>query len=340
MKRLVNVAVALAILLALVAYMVTYTVRFNEAAVVTRFGRAGEGSVVNAPGSEGEPGTEAGLHFKWPYPIEQVARTYDTRTQILQGKLEQQLTRDNQSVMAVVYLTWRITDPLAFYRNVGTESQAEYFLGLRVRDGTSLLGDYRFDQLVNPDPDELRLAELEDRLRDRVQSHFNDLNYGIEVGQVGIKRIVLPASVIDTVFSRMAAERSALANEAQTEGAAEQARLQASARSDADTILSFAESRAADIRARGSTQATAIFASFAQDQDFAIFLQQLDALEAILRENVRFILDTSLPPFSLLRGLAADSLQAAPPASGPTTQPAGAGEEASGGTRNAPPIVD
>lgn len=336
MKRFVNVAVALAILLALVAYMVTYTVRFNEAAIVTRFGRADENSVVNAPGPAGEPGTDAGLHFKWPYPIEQVARTYDTRTQILQGTLEQQLTRDNQSVMAIVYLTWRIDDPLAFYRNVGTVARAENSLRLRVRDGQSLLGDYRFNQLVNPDPDQLRLAEIETRLRDRVQSRLEELEYGIEVGEVGIKRIVLPASVTETVFNRMAAERTALAQRAQDEGLAEQERLQAGADSDAQTIRSFAERRAAAIEQRGLSQATSIFASFAEDQDFAIFLQQLDALESILRENVRFILDTSLPPFNLLRGLAEGSLEAAPPAEAPATRPA----NDEGNRGNTPPITD
>ncbi len=44
-------------------------------------------------------------------------------------------------------------------------------------------------------------------------------------------------------------------------------------------------------------------ARFKGDEDFAIYLLQLRALEQTLAQKTTFIIDTSMPPFDLLRGM-------------------------------------
>ena len=344
MKRVLNVAVALVILLVLLGYMITYTVRFNETAIVTTFGSVSENSIINAP-VEGEAigGGEAGLHFKWPWPIQQVARKYDTRTQVLESSLDQQLTADRQSVNVSLYITWRVTDPLKFYQKLGTITAAQQQLRVQLRGTMSVIGDYQFDELVNADESQLRLEELEQEMVSQIRDTLNEADYGIAVEELGIQRIVLPATVTSSVFERMQAERARIAAAARSRGEAESNSLINRAQSDAATITSFAQARASQIEGEGLQRAQEIFARFAEDEEFAIFLAQLEALREVLAEKTRFILDTSRPPFSLLRGLAPDSLNpvpeddATPPppseqVQSPTTPPASPAITAGGAT--------
>ena len=94
------------IVAALVLFSTTYTVRFTEVAVLTTFGKAGEGSIK----------TEPGLKFKWFYPIQQVTK-YDNRIRLVQGQSETQQTADDFQIVMEAFLTYRVTDPLAFFRN-------------------------------------------------------------------------------------------------------------------------------------------------------------------------------------------------------------------------------
>ena len=75
--------IGLLVLAVLLLSTVAYRVRYYEAAVVTTFGRADEGSVKNADG------TGAGLHWKWPIPIQDV-KTYDVRLRVLEERGEEQ----------------------------------------------------------------------------------------------------------------------------------------------------------------------------------------------------------------------------------------------------------
>src|SRR5258706_3503431 len=112
MNQKATLIVGLLIAFALLLNMVAFQVRFNEAAVVTTFGRADEHSVLNAPDANG---SGIGLNFKWPWPVQDVRR-YDTRVQILEDQPEQQQTKDAFSVIVNSYLSWRVSKPLAFFR--------------------------------------------------------------------------------------------------------------------------------------------------------------------------------------------------------------------------------
>src|SRR3954466_12064032 len=99
-------------LIALLAFTITYTVRFTEAAVLTTFGKADETDVRKDPG----------LYVKWPYPIQSVT-TYDKRTRVLSTKFEQLSTADSRQVVVECFCTWKVSDPLLFFRRFSNAGQ-------------------------------------------------------------------------------------------------------------------------------------------------------------------------------------------------------------------------
>ncbi len=304
MKRTLTITVAALLLVFLVTYMFTYTVRYNEAAIVTTFGSTGEGSVKNAPSVDADgltvAGDDAGLHFKWPWPIQQVAQTYDTRVQVVEGALEQAQTADQQSVNIRFYVTWRIADPLEFYKSVGQPASAEQTLRSRVRSFPNFIGQYRLDQLVNADSGTLRLDEIGQRMRGELQAGVDPL--GIRVEEVGVISLTLPGPVTNSVFGRMAAERTTLAASARNEGQAEYARLTSEASASAGIIESFARRQANELRNEGQQRAAQLQTRFADNEELASFLAARDVFETLARDRARFIIDGDrLYPFSMLR---------------------------------------
>lgn len=303
MKRTVNLIVAGAILLALLGYMVTFTVGFNEAAIVSTLGAVNEGSVYNAPDPDTGLGNQAGLHFKWPWPVSQVARKYDTRLQVLENTMEQQQLKDAQTITINTYIAWRISDPLTFYKKVGSRTAAVDALNLSLQDARGQVGQFTFDELTNPDPAKLKLQDLERQMLQRIQAQLEQLDLGITVEDVGVKRLMLPAMVTEVVTQRMRSERQRLAARAQAEGEAAAQTLVQQAESQRALIQSFAERAASDISAEGRQRAAEVLARFAADEEFAIYLLQLQTLQETLSRKTTFVIDTSMPPFDLLRGI-------------------------------------
>ena len=306
MKRFSLVLFGLFLLGLFLLYLLTFTVRFDQTAVVTTFGRADAEDVIN------RDGTEAGLYGKLPWPIQQV-RFFDTRLQLLEDRLEQQETRDNQVVILKTYLTWRITDALAFWRSMQTEENAARFLRDRLRTARAEVGHYAFDDLTHADPEKLRLGELEAAILARLRADLDGKGYGMAIETVGIKRLQLPDQIAASVYDRMRQTRRRLAQHARSEGTAIARGIEARARSDEQRILAFAERKTQSIRAEGDAAAVRYYRVFAQNPDFAVFIRKLESLESILSNNSTFLLEPQPPPFDLLQSL----MPAADPSASP-----------------------
>jgi membrane protease subunit HflC len=288
-----NLIIGLIILVILLASMVTYRVRYNEMAILITFGKADQNSVMN------DDGQGAGLHFRWPWPIQEVARVYDRRVQILEDELEEQQTLDKQDIIVGTYVVWSIRNPLDFYRTLNTVEQAQRQLRDRLRNARSEIGQYTFSELTNLDPEKLKLAEAEDTMRSRMQQELDNQGFGIDVKSVGIKRIILAEAVSQKVFERMRSTRQRLAQRARSEGDAAASDIRAKAKSAEERILAFADQRAQAIRAEGDAAAAEYYKVFKDNEDFAIFLRKLEEYETILKNNTTFILDAQEGPFDL-----------------------------------------
>jgi len=293
MKAKGTVIIGGVVVLLLLLYMVMFSVRFDEAVVVTTFGRAEESSVLNADGKG------AGWYLKLPWPIQDVRR-YDTRYRVLETSPEQQQTKDKQVVVINDYVVWKISAPLAFERSLKHVAAAEEQLRNRLRNARSLISRYTFDDLAHREPAKQKLAEVEAEMLETLQSEINANQYGVAILSLGIKRLVLPEEVTKKVFERMGSTRQMLAENALSEGTATAKHIRERAATARDRILAFADRRAQNIRAEGEAAAAKYYEAFKQDEEFAMFLSQVEGLRLTLKKNTTFLLDTKTVPFNWL----------------------------------------
>jgi membrane protease subunit HflC len=279
MKHSFTILVGCILAVMLSSRMFLYQVRYDQVAIRTFFDRADEESVEDSPG----------LKWRLPWPVHQVTH-YPKRIQLLEDRLEELQTADGKSVIVRTYLTWRIADPLAFYVTLKDPTEAKRQLSSRLREVRGIISRYRLDQLVNQDREQLALDEIEAKARQMLQASLADAGYGLEVESVGLYRIILPESTTSKVFETMISSRERLAENALQEGLAQASAIRSEAESARDRILAFAERRAQSIRSQGDREASREYGSFARNEDFAIFLRRLEALEKMLGHNTTFVL--------------------------------------------------
>jgi modulator of FtsH protease HflC len=294
MNRILYFTLGIVLLIFFSGMLFTFRVNFDEMALVTTFGRATERSVVNRNGNQ------AGLHLKWPWPIQDVFRI-DRRFSVLEDRLEQQETKDRHVVIAKAYAVWRVDDPLCFYRTFRSSKDAEAFLQERLRATKAEISRFTFDELTNADPEKLKLDEIQRALLNRMKSDLAVHACGINVASVEISRILLPERITRSVFSRMKQTRQRFAQNARSEGKAIAQSIEAKTNSDKQRILAFAERVAQNIRAQGDAAAAQYYAEYNKNPDFALFLRKLEALEKSLEKNTTFVLDMDSEPFELLK---------------------------------------
>lgn len=289
--KIIKPLIAVLVVFLLVAYMVTFTVPFNETALVTTFGKAERSALKNPDGRSG------GLYLRFPWPIQRIHR-FDRRLRVLSDRLEQQETSDRQVVVVQTYVTWRIVDGLDFYRSLRTPEEGERLLRDRLRTACSVLGEFRLDQLISPEESELNMAEV--AILNRMKGDLADRNWGIEVQSMGIKRILFPERITESVFQRMRQTRQRMAQRARSEGEAIAKGIMAKAAGDSERIMAYARRRAQEIRSEGDGAAAEYAKVFGEHQDFALYLRQLETLQRTLRHNTTFILDSGMTPYGLL----------------------------------------
>lgn len=296
MKSRIGLIIGLIVVAILAAYMVTYQVRYDQVAVVTLLESVEDPQVDPETGNVIDPGSivrEPGLRFKWPWPIQKVY-AYSTKLQVIESTLTQIQTDDGSTVNVKLSVFWRVADPLAYYRSVGTSLEdAEEKLSPLLGDLEGIITQYRFDQLVNNDPEQLQITEMQEQARDALRSQLAglDQSYGIAIESVALRRLLLPELTTEAVFERMRSTRQRMAENARAEGEAEAGKIREEAESIRQRIMAFAERRAQAIRSEGEREAAEQFEAFAADEDFAIFLRNLEALEKTLPNNTTLILD-------------------------------------------------
>ncbi len=289
MKKLMTVILALVFVGAILSFTVTYTVRFNETAVVTTFGKAGEGSIKN----------DAGLYLKWFYPIQRVTK-YDKRLRVVETRSETQLTRDEFQIIVESFITYRVSDPLVFYQRFGNAGEraedhyarAEDVIRDRLRSALGEVSKFSMGELFTPERGASRLGDLEDQVLTQVSGEGGLGEYGITPLGIGISRVRLPEATTSAVIQRMGAGRDKLSKELEAGGQAEVRRTVSKARSDADRIREFTNRRAQEIIARGDMESVPYLEAQAANQELAVFLQQIELLRNAMAKRMTLILST------------------------------------------------
>ena len=290
---LLRVAIAALIVLFAVATACIVQVRSGEATVVTRFGNPSR--VLFNPG----------LAWRLPAPFESTAPV-DLRVRTTSSGLHDVGTRDGLRIIVQAYVAWRVEPDAAhvqrFMRAVQNQPdeaarQIRTFVGSVLETATA---GYNLSNLINTDARQVRLADLEARVRDQVRGQLL-ATYGVRTVQVGIERLTLPSVTLAATVDRMRAERETIATERTAVGRRQAAEIRSAAERDARIIQADASIKAAEIEAQSRVQAATTYGrAYASSPQLYNQLRSLDTLDKLITSGTRLILRTDAAPFRAL----------------------------------------
>jgi len=240
--------------------------------------------------------TEPGINMKVPFPLQEKIR-FDDRLLEYDSPPEEILSKDKKTLIVDNYVRWRIVDALQFLKTV----QA-------IPTALSRMDDIVYSELRRElgthDMVEI-ITENREKLMEIVTFNSNKatLDYGIEVLDVRIRRVDLPAENEESIYARMEAERNRQANKFRSEGEEEAQKIRASTDRDKTIILADAYKEAEGIRGEGDAKAVEIYANaYSADPKFYEFVRTLDTYKKIIDDKTTLVLPADSRLFKLLLG--------------------------------------
>ncbi len=216
--------------------------------------------------------TEPGLAFKWP--LIQNVRFFDKRILTLDSvEPERFLTAEKKPVLVDSFVKWRIDDVMKYYISVdGDETVAKTRLSQTVNSGLrEEFGKRTVHDVVSGERDKI-MADVQKKADADMRA------IGVQIIDVRLKRVDLPAEVSEAVYRRMETERKRVANELRSQGAAEAEKIKADADRQREVIVAEAYRDAQKIKGEGDAKAASIYAgAFGQNPEFYAFYRSLEA---------------------------------------------------------------
>lgn len=268
MKRSSIIISALSLIAVIIISQSIYVVSEIERAVKLRFGEIVEFDV------------QPGLHFKWP--IVNSVKYFDGRILTLDAVPQRYLTSEKKALMVDSFIKWRIKDVAKYFTTTGgDEERAKRLLSQRVDTGLrNEFGIRTVKEVVSGERDQLMnsLATSLDKIAQQ--------ELGVEVIDLRVKKIDLPAEVSDSVYNRMRTERERLARELRAQGNEVAEKIRATADKDKTIILADAYREAEETRGNGDAKATATYAeAYTKDPEFYDFTRSLKAYQSTFQSK-------------------------------------------------------
>jgi len=267
MQRLSIAAMAILVAL-LIAAATLFTVDQRQYAIVFQLGEIKE--VIREPG----------LSLKMP--LIQNVRYFDRRILTLETvEPERFLTAEKKPVLVDSFVKWRIDDVRQYYISVGgDELLARTRLSQTVNSGLrEEFGKRTVHDVVSGERDKIMAAV-------QLKADADARSIGVEIVDVRLKRVDLPAEVSEAVYRRMETERKRVANELRSEGAAEAERIRADADRQREVILAEANRDAQKVMGDGDAQAAALYSkAYGRDPSFYDFYRSLEAYRVSFSGN-------------------------------------------------------
>jgi membrane protease subunit HflC len=217
-------------------YASVFTVGQMQQALVLRFG--GVRAVLNQTGTD-----KPGLYFKIPF-FENVV-LFDKRVLDLDLPVQTLLTTDRQNLEVDAFARYRITDPLKFYQSANNVARANTLLASFTNSALrNLLARSTRDGIVRT-----QRAELMNQIQADVNKQAKEL--GVEIVDLRMTRVDLPAQNSSAVYKRMTTEREREAADIRANGEQIAVTIKAKADRDVTVLLSEANQTAETLRGQG-----------------------------------------------------------------------------------------
>lgn len=196
LKRIYTVTglVLLIIVLGITALTSWYTVDESDQAVILTFGKVDEAV------------TEPGLHFKFPWPIQQVEKLSKETFSLQFGYEDKEgemkdfpnetkmITGDEFIVLADLVVQWKITDPQKYLYNA--ENPKEILYDATSASLRSIIGSSFIDEALTSGK-----AEIEGDVRELLSTLIEKYDIGISILAVKLQDVELPNEEVRKAFT-------------------------------------------------------------------------------------------------------------------------------------------
>ena len=306
MKQTIPLILLLAVLI--LGFGSVYIINETEQAVVTQFGKPVGGAI-----------TDAGIHFKTP--IIQTVMKFEKRILEWDGSPKEIPTRDNKYIKIDAFARWRISDALQFYKSAKNEVLAQSLLD-DILDGAvrdeianrNMVEIVRYSNRVMVTQDvesssvnintELNQhvtisgarVEIINSILKSVSEKLIELNMGIEILDVQLKRINYTHQVQDQVFNRMISGQNQIAEKYRAQGQGKKQEILGMQVQRKKEIISGAYLESQKIKGEADAKATRTYAeAYGKSPEFYNFIQTLATYSNTLDSSTQFILSTDNP---------------------------------------------
>lgn len=282
------IPVLLLIIVILIVLSNLYIVKPNEYAVIKQFGK-----IVRVEDRQG-------LNFKIPF-IENVLKLpknllfYDVPPTEVN-------TFDKKRIMVDYYTLWKISDPVQMLETLKTIQGAENRLSdIMYSAVRNELGRLEYGTIINAKDN--NRGDVDRVVQEIINENLSRNNNGIEIVDVQMKRIDLPASNEESVYKRMISERASKAQEYLSQGESEKTRIMAEVDRDVQETLAKAKSEAKTIVAEGEKEAQRIYnESYGKDEEFFKMFTTLNSYKDSIDKETVILLPIDSPYLKYLMG--------------------------------------
>lgn len=215
-----------------------------------------------------------GLYFKIPF-FQNVVK-FDGRLQTLNAEPQRFLTGEKKDVIVDSFVRWRIKDVVKFYLATGGDPRrAGLLLYQKINDKLrDEFGKRKVQEVVAGGRG--KIMDIVTRTADE-----RGVELGMEIIDVRLKRIDLPAEVSNNVYERMRSERARVAREFRARGEKEATRIRADSDRARTVIVAEAYRDAETMRGEGDAHAAQIYAdAYGRNPEFYEFYRSLSAYRA------------------------------------------------------------
>ena len=301
-----NISLIFLLVVLFIGFNSIYIINETEQAVVTQFGKPVGGSVI-----------DAGIHFKAPL-IQNVIK-FDRRILEWDGSANEIPTLDNKYIFIDAFARWRISDALQFYKSAKNEILAQSLLDdildgavrdeianrsmveiIRSTERSMWIPDVESSSMnVNEEKNILvkgaRLEIIKDIFAS-VQHRLVNLDMGIEILDVHLKRINYNQTVQEQVFNRMISGQNQIAEKYRAQGQGKKQEILGMQVQRKKEIISGANLEAQKIIGQADAEATNIYANaYGKSPEFYNFIKTLETYKNTIDSTTQFILSTDNP---------------------------------------------
>ena len=217
---------------------------------------------------------QAGLYYKIPFM--QNVRKVPKSIQLYDIRPSDVMTSDKKSMIADMYILWRVSDPTVYYQTLNANvNNAKDRTGITVYNSVkSVISSMTQDEIIEARGEKLTQTITADANPD-IQK------YGIEIVQAQLKSLDLPDDNKQAVYERMISERNNIAASYTAEGESKAKKIQNETDKQVAILKAQAEKKSAKLKAEGEAKYMETLQQAYNNKDKADFYNYIRSLDAL-----------------------------------------------------------